>query len=76
MGSKKEEALKEVRADVERLHKLATDIEKLDGLTDALLEDLEKDADEVPMATILSIAFSIRGAREECEEFVKYCRER
>lgn len=76
MGSKKEEILKEVRADVERLHKLAADIAELDKSTGVLFEELEKDADKVSVATLFFLACLLRGAMEECEGFVKHCRER
>lgn len=76
MGSKKEEIVKEVRADVERLHKLAVEIVALDKSAIMLLEDLEKDADKVPFATLFFLACILRGAMEECEGFVKHCRER
>lgn len=76
MGSKKEEIVKEVRADVERLHKLAVEIVELDKSAIMLLEDLEKDADKVPFATLFFLACILRGSMEECEGFVKHCRER
>lgn len=76
MGSKKEEIVKEVRADVERLHKLTADIAELDKSAGTLFEDLEKDADEVPVATPFFLACILRGAMEECEGFIKRCRER
>lgn len=76
MGSKKEEILKDVRADVERLHKLASNIEELDKSVGRLFEALEKDADKVSLATLFALAFMLRGAMEECEGFAKHCRER
>lgn len=77
MGSKKEEIVKEVRADVERLHKLASDIEKLDKRAGELFEELEKDADKVlSVVTLFFLACLLRGAMEECEGFIKHCRER
>ena len=76
MGTKKEEMLEAVRADVERLHKLANDIEGLDKSVGKLFEVLEKDADKVSLATLFVLACMLRGAMEECEGFIKHCRER
>lgn len=76
MGSKKEEALKEVRADVERLHELAANIGELDKSAGTLFEDLEKDEDGVSVATLFFLACTISGAIEECEGFIKHCHER
>jgi hypothetical protein len=76
MGAKKEEIVKEVRQDMERLHKLAADIAELDKSAGMLFEDLEKNVDEVPVATLFFLACILRGAMEECEGFVKHCRER
>jgi len=76
MGSKKEEIVKEVRADVERLHKLAENIAELDKSAGVLFEELEKDANKVSVATLFFLACILRGAMEECEGFIKHCRER
>lgn len=76
MGSKKEEIVKEVRADVERLHKLAADIAELDKSAGELFEELEKDADKVSVVALFFLACLLRGAMEECEGFIKHCRER
>ena len=74
MGSKKEETVKEVRADVERLHKLTADITELDKSAGTLFEELEKDPDSV--ATLFFLACLLCGAMEECEGFIKHCHER
>lgn len=76
MGSKKEEILEAVRADVERLHKLASNIEELDKSTGTLFEELEKDADKVSVATFFFLACMLREAMDECEGFIKHCCER
>ena len=76
MGTKKEEMLEAVRADVERLHKLANDIEELDESVGALFEKLENDADKVSVATFFFLACMLRAAMEECEGFIKHCSER
>lgn len=76
MGTKKEEIVKEVRADMERLHKLAENIAELDKSAGTLFEGLEKGADEVPVATFFLLACILCEAMEECEGFVKHCRER
>ena len=76
MGTKKEEIVKEVRADMERLHKLASDIEELDKSAGELFEELEKDADKVSVVTLFFLACMLRGAMEECAGFIKHCRER
>lgn len=76
MGTKKEKIVKEVRADVERLHKLANEIEELDKSTGVLFEELEKDADKVSVTTLFLLACILCGAIEGCEGFIKYCHER
>ena len=72
MGSKKEEIVKEIRADVERLHKLAADIAELDKSAGTLFEDLEKGA-EVPEVTLFALALILSGAQSQCEKFIKHC---
>lgn len=60
----------------ERLHKLASDIEELDKSAGELFEELEKDADKASVVTLFFLACLLRGAMEECEGFIKHCRER
>lgn len=76
MGSEKEEVLEEVRAVVVRLHKFTSHIEELDKSVGVLFEEIEKDADKVSVATLFVLACMLRGAMEECEGFIKHCRER
>lgn len=76
MGSKREEILEEVRADVELLHKLAENIAKLDKSAGALFEALEKDTNKVSVATLFALACVLHGAAEECKGFLKRYRER
>ncbi len=76
MGTKKEEMLEAVRADAERLHKLASDIEELDKSVGKLFEVLEKDADKASVVTLFIPACMLRGAMEECEAYIKHCSER
>ena len=75
MGSKREEILEEVRADVELLHKLAENIAELDKSAGVLFEALEKDTNKVSVATLFALACVLHGAVEECKGFVKCYRE-
>ena len=71
MGTKKEEILEDVRADV----KLAENIAELDKSAGALLEALDKDTDKVSVATLFALACVLHGAAEECKGFIKRYRE-
>lgn len=65
MGTKKEEILEDVRADVELLHKLAENIAELDGIEQAEEEGLE-------LFPMMAIGRCIHSARTKCLDFDAY----